>query len=153
VGSCVGQKGVRVQAIISELFGEKIDIIPFSASIEKYIAAALSPARVTGVEIIEDENRAVVSVPEDQQSLAIGREGQNARLANKLTKWKIDIKGTKGVFDTTEDTSSQSTENRDVVGVWDAAIEKVNKQLEDSAKTTEEKIQENTESEKTESTQ
>ncbi len=82
VGSCVGQKGVRVQSIISELFGEKIDIIPFAHSTEKFIASSLSPAKVIDVELFPDEKRAVVTVPEDQQSLAIGREGQNARLAN-----------------------------------------------------------------------
>lgn len=143
VGSCVGQKGVRVQAIISELYGEKIDIIPWSPQIEKYIAASLSPARVTAVEIVEEENKAIVSVPEDQQSLAIGKEGQNARLANKLTHWKIDIKGAKGIFDTDMDTT-QSTSTAGVVGVWDAAIEKVNK--EDNAKeVSEEKNEEETE--------
>lgn len=142
VGSCVGQKGVRVQAIISELFGEKIDIIPFSAQIEKFIAASLSPARVTEVVIDEEEHKATVSVPEDQQSLAIGKEGQNARLANKLTKWKIDIKGTKGIFDTAsgEDTPEAAPEKS--VGIWDAAIAKVAAiEKEDSE---EEKAQEET---------
>ncbi|OGC38879.1 transcription termination factor NusA, partial [candidate division WWE3 bacterium RBG_13_37_7] len=94
VGSCVGQKGVRVQSIIAELFGEKIDIIPFSQITEKFIASSLAPAKVTEVELFQEEKRAVVSVPSDQQSLANGKDGQNARLANKLTKWKIDIKGT-----------------------------------------------------------
>jgi len=94
----VGQKGVRVQSIISELFGEKIDIVPYSDNLEKFIASSLSPAKVTEVELNYKEKRAIVTVPEDQQSLAIGKEGQNARLANKLTKWKIDIKGVSGVF-------------------------------------------------------
>jgi N utilization substance protein A len=128
VGSCVGQKGVRVQSIISELFGEKIDIIPYSGQIEKFIAASLSPARVTEVVIDEKENKATVSVPEDQQSLAIGKEGQNARLANKLTKWKIDIKGAKGIFDIDGDSKNKEKGSSSVVGVWDAAIEAVNKQ-------------------------
>ncbi len=123
VGSCVGQKGVRVQSIISELYGEKIDVIPYSQSIEKFIAASLSPAKVTNVEIIEDENRAVVTVPEDQQSLAIGREGQNARLANKLTGWRIDVKGAKNIFDLSGKENANKSEG--VVGVWDAAIEKL----------------------------
>lgn len=138
VGSCVGQKGVRVQAIISELFGEKIDIIPFSGQIEKFIAASLSPARVTEVVIDEADKKAIVSVPEDQQSLAIGKEGQNARLANKLTKWKIDIKGTKGIF-ATESTSGQETQDQSVVGVWDAAIEAVNKKEQEETKNKAEK--------------
>lgn len=123
VGSCVGQKGVRVQSIISELYGEKIDVIPYSPQIEKFIAASLSPARVTNVEIVEDEKRAIVTVPEDQQSLAIGREGQNARLANKLTGWKIDVKGVKSIFDLSNTENTSKDEN--VVGVWDAAIEKL----------------------------
>jgi transcription termination/antitermination protein NusA len=128
VGSCVGQKGVRVQSIITELFGEKIDIIQYSAIAEKFIAAALQPAKVTEVELDRANNRAVVSVPEDQQSLAIGKEGQNARLANKLTKWKIDIKGTAGVFESTETAEekkeSKADSKKKVVGVWDAAIKK-----------------------------
>jgi transcription termination/antitermination protein NusA len=128
VGSCVGQKGVRVQSIITELFGEKIDIIQYSAIPEKFIASALAPAKVTDVELDKENNRAIVSVPEDQQSLAIGKEGQNARLANKLTKWKIDIKGTTGVFDLGKDRATEESEKKDakkkVVGVWDAAIKK-----------------------------
>lgn len=126
VGSCVGQKGVRVQSIISELFGEKIDIIPYSPMVEKFIAAALAPAKVTDVELDRENMRAIVSVPEDQQSLAIGKEGQNARLANKLTKWKIDIKGAAGVFETEAPVASakEKEDKKRVVGVWDAAIKK-----------------------------
>lgn len=127
VGSCVGQKGVRVQAIISEIFGEKIDIIPFSTSTEKFVAASLSPAKVTEVELDEENKRAIVSVPEDQQSLAIGKEGQNARLANKLTKWKIDIKGTANVF-SAEEKSDTDSKNA-VKGVWDEAIKIVNEEI------------------------
>jgi len=92
VGSCVGQKGVRVQAVINELNGEKIDIIQHSEDISKFIASALSPAEKIKVEIDEKRKTAVVSVPEDQLSLAIGRDGQNVRLAVKLTGFKIDIK-------------------------------------------------------------
>lgn len=124
VGSCVGQKGVRVQSIISELFGEKIDIIPYSNITERFIAASLSPAKVTDVELDEENKRAVVTVPEDQQSLAIGKEGQNARLANKLTRWKIDIKGSGGILlegpDVTEE--DHSKDKKSVVGVWDEDI-------------------------------
>jgi len=93
VGSCVGQKGVRVQAVINELNGEKIDIIQYSEDIVKFIAAALSPAEKIKVEVDEKKKTAVVTVPEDQLSLAIGRDGQNVRLAVKLTGYKIDIKG------------------------------------------------------------
>jgi N utilization substance protein A len=95
VGSCVGQKGVRVQAVINELNGEKIDIIQHSEDISKFIAAALSPAEKIKVEVDEKKKTAVVTVPEDQLSLAIGRDGQNVRLAVKLTGYKIDIKGEK----------------------------------------------------------
>ena len=92
VGSCVGQKGVRVQAVINELNGEKIDIIQYSEDIAKFITGALSPAENINVEIDEKFKTAVVSVPEDQLSLAIGKDGQNVRLAVKLTGYKIDIK-------------------------------------------------------------
>jgi N utilization substance protein A len=123
VGSCVGQKGVRVQSIIQELFGEKIDIIPFATSVEKFIAASLSPARVTEVEINEAEKTAVVSVPEDQLSLAIGKEGQNVRLAFKLTKWKIDIKGMKGIFDSVSGQEKPAKATSTFVkGIWDEEI-------------------------------
>ena len=91
IGSCVGQKGTRVQAIIDELGGEKIDIIEWSEDASKFISAALSPAKVLGVELFEDEMRAVVTVPHDQLSLAIGKRGQNVRLAAKLTGWKLDV--------------------------------------------------------------
>lgn len=128
VGSCVGQKGVRVQAIISELFGEKIDIIPYSEMADKFIASSLSPAKVIDVELNEEENRALVTVPEDQQSLAIGREGQNARLANKLTHWKIDIKGTTGVFGEGFEGSEEDGASKPKAGIWDAAIKAVEEQ-------------------------
>ncbi len=93
VGSCVGQKGVRVQTIIKELGTEKIDIVTFSSDTEKYIAQSLSPAAVVKVVLDIKTKTATISVPEDQLSLAIGKEGQNVRLAAKLTGWKIDIKG------------------------------------------------------------
>jgi len=93
VGACVGQRGMRVQQIVNELKGEKIDIIRWSNQPEEYIASALSPAKVISVSIVdENEKQAVVVVPDNQLSLAIGKEGQNARLAAKLTGWKIDIK-------------------------------------------------------------
>ena len=93
IGSCVGQKGTRVQTIIDALGGEKIDIIEWNENTEKFISAALSPAKVLKVELFEGEKRAVVTVPEDQLSLAIGKRGQNVRLAAKLTGWKIDVVG------------------------------------------------------------
>ncbi len=93
VGSCVGNKGARIKAIVDELRGERIDVIPWDKEPVVFVANALSPAKVNHVEIYEgDEKIARVTVPDDQLSLAIGREGQNARLAAKLTGWKIDIK-------------------------------------------------------------
>ncbi|OIO45757.1 MAG: hypothetical protein AUJ28_03725 [Parcubacteria group bacterium CG1_02_37_51] len=93
VGSCVGQRGTRVQTIINELNGEKIDIIEWDENLEKFISNALSPAKVLGIKLIEEERLARVKVASDQLSLAIGKDGQNVRLAAKLTEWKIDIKG------------------------------------------------------------
>ncbi|OJV98347.1 MAG: hypothetical protein BGO39_16360 [Chloroflexi bacterium 54-19] len=92
VGSCVGMRGVRIQNIVNELYGEKIDVLPWDADMAKYIANALSPAQVVKVELDEAEKSALVLVPQNQLSLAIGKEGQNARLAAKLTGWRIDIK-------------------------------------------------------------
>lgn len=93
VGACVGFKGARVKAIVDELNGEKIDIIVWDKDMHTFIANALSPSKVERVVIHEKEKTALVVVPDDQLSLAIGKEGQNARLAAKLTGWKIDIKG------------------------------------------------------------
>jgi len=92
VGACVGPKGMRVQTIVNELHGEKLDIIKWDSEPSKFVASSLSPAKVAAVEIWEDEKVARVIVPDYQLSLAIGKEGQNARLAAKLTGWKIDIK-------------------------------------------------------------
>lgn len=93
IGSCVGQRGTRIMAVINELGGEKIDVILWQEDPKKYIANALSPAKIVDV-AIEDKNTAAVSVFEDQLSLAIGRDGRNVRLASNLTGWKIDIKPT-----------------------------------------------------------
>ncbi|WP_416198000.1 MAG: Transcription termination/antitermination protein NusA [Sporanaerobacter sp.] len=92
VGACVGFKGSRVKAIVDELNGEKIDIVVWSKNIEEFIANSLSPSKVLRVEVNEKEKSALVVVPDYQLSLAIGKEGQNARLSAKLTNWKIDIK-------------------------------------------------------------
>ncbi len=92
VGACVGPKGTRVQAVVDELRGEKVDIVPWSPDPAQFVASALQPAKVVRVEIDEDTKTARVVVPDNQLSLAIGREGQNARLAAKLTGWRIDIK-------------------------------------------------------------
>ena len=96
IGSLVGQKGIRVQTVINELSGEKIDIIEWSDDVTKFIANALSPAKVSDVKILnQDRKHALVEVVEDQFSLAIGKRGQNVRLAAKLTGWKIDVRSPK----------------------------------------------------------
>jgi len=97
VGSLVGQKGTRVQTVINELNGEKIDIIEWNEDMTKFIANALSPAKILDVELSDKKREAIAIVPEDQLSLAIGQRGQNVRLAAKLTGWKIDIKSDKEV--------------------------------------------------------
>lgn len=96
VGSCVGQKGIRVTTVMSELNGEKIDIIPWNGDPATYISSALSPAHVLDIIVTEAEHKASVEVASDQLSLAIGKGGQNVRLAAKLTGWRIDIKGIEG---------------------------------------------------------
>ena len=99
VGACIGARGSRVSEIVDELGGEKIDIVEYSEEPEKFIAAALSPATVLSVETAEDGSRSCkVTVPDNQLSLAIGNKGQNARLAAKLTGWKIDIKPESGFY-------------------------------------------------------
>ena len=92
VGACVGMRGIRIQNIVNELYGEKIDIVAWHPDMSVFIANALSPAQVVSVELLDTEKTAQVIVPERQLSLAIGKEGQNARLAAKLTGWRIDIK-------------------------------------------------------------
>lgn len=91
VGACVGMRGSRVKNIVSELHGEKIDIVRYSSDIKEYIQAALSPAEISQMQIISDEQKVNIIVAEDQLSLAIGRYGQNVRLASKLTAWELDI--------------------------------------------------------------
>lgn len=113
IGSLVGQKGTRVQAVINELGGEKIDIIQWDENPGKFIANSLSPAKVIDTEVFEAERRAIVKVPEDQLSLAIGKKGQNVRLAAKLTGWKIDIisaKGEKVEIEGEEEEKTEATE-------------------------------------------
>lgn len=114
VGALVGQRGVRVSTVMSELRGEKIDIIEWSDEPVKFIEEALSPATILDIEINEEEMSAVVNVSEDQQSLAIGKGGQNVRLAAKLTGWRIDIQSAKGeelaVADAPEPTEAETAE-------------------------------------------
>ena len=111
IGACIGQKGARVNRIVAELGGEKIDIIEYSDEPEKYISAALSPATVTKVEIVDEEKKSCkATVPDGQLSLAIGNKGQNARLAAKLTGWKIDIRPQSGFYGEDEDDEEPAAE-------------------------------------------
>jgi N utilization substance protein A len=93
VGACVGMRGMRVQSIVQELRGEKIDIVEYSEDAETYIKNALSPAKISRIILNREEKQMTIIVAEDQMSLAIGKKGQNVRLAAKLVKWKVDIKG------------------------------------------------------------
>jgi transcription termination/antitermination protein NusA len=99
VGSCVGMRGIRIQNIVNELNGEKIDVVQWSGDPKEFIANALSPAQVVEVQLRDDEHAATVIVPDKQLSLAIGKEGQNVRLAAKLTGWRIDIKSASALLD------------------------------------------------------
>jgi len=99
VGACVGHRGVRVQAVVDELRGEKIDIVRWSDDVPRLLEGALAPARISEIRIDEDAKSAVVVVPDSQQSLAIGKEGQNVRLAARLTGWKIDIRSESQIHD------------------------------------------------------
>jgi len=132
VGSCVGQRGARVQTIIAELGGEKIDIIEWDENLEKFIENALSPAKVKHIKLDEKERIAKVEVKEDQLSLAIGKAGQNVRLAAKLTDWKIDIAGVEGLGDEEaeeggEDDGKKSKKKKevDVEEVKEESVEEV----------------------------
>ena len=99
VGACIGPKGTRVAHIVDELGGEKIDVVPYSEDPKEFIAQALSPAKVVGVEILDEEARTCrVTVPDHQLSLAIGNKGQNAKLAARLTGYKIDIRPESGFY-------------------------------------------------------
>ena len=109
IGSCVGQRGTRVQTIINELGGEKIDIIEWEEDVESFIIKSLAPAKILEVKLDEESKIAKALVKEDQYSLAIGKEGQNARLAAKLTGWKIDIISEGGVEKKTEEEEKQET--------------------------------------------
>ena len=130
VGSMVGQKGVRVQAVMGELGDEKIDIISYSDDPARFIAASLSPAKDIQVRLDEENKVATVTVPQSQLSLAIGKGGQNVRLAAKLTGWKIDILGAEEPEENKEDAQKEQAKE---------AIEQEVKEAEENAKTEEEK--------------
>ena len=122
VGACVGPRGSRVRMVVSELRGEKIDIIPWNNEPARFLAKALSPARVREV-LVDDENQqATVVVPDDQLSLAIGREGQNARLAARLTGWRVEIKGETEFAEEEAEIAFSGGETDDVLGGRCAAV-------------------------------
>ena len=149
VGSLVGQRGVRVSTVMSELSGEKIDIIEWSEDTNDFIEDALSPAKVMRVEIEADTRRALVEVSEDQQSLAIGKGGQNVRLAAKLTGWKIDIRSIKGDNIATADEEGVTLEEVEAPAKLEPVILKeetiLEGRTEEGTKTGEEKVDENKE--------
>jgi N utilization substance protein A len=126
VGACVGLRGIRIQNVVSELHGEKIDVVEYAEGITTYIANSLSPAQVDAVIIDEEEKSAIVVVPDRALSLAIGREGQNARLAAKLTDWRIDIKSASEHAEPAEpkaETPPVATEITEAVSEIVAAVE------------------------------
>jgi len=115
VGSCVGQKGIRIQTIIAECGGEKIDIIRYSKNPQEFITNALSPAKISSIEINEKEKTALIKIKQDQLSLAIGKSGQNVRLAARLTGWKINIKEYVEKGEEKIETKKKNTEEKKVV--------------------------------------
>lgn len=124
VGACIGTRGARVNSIVDELGGEKIDIIEYSDEPEKYISAALSPASVVKVEITDEENKSCkVTVPDGQLSLAIGNKGQNARLAARLTGWRIDIRPESGFFGEDDDDENDELTAEENNGTVEAALD------------------------------
>jgi N utilization substance protein A len=137
VGSCVGQRGVRIQTIISELGGEKVDIIEYSDDPAKFISNALAPAKITSIDIDEKNKKAIVKVAEDKLSLAIGKNGQNVRLAARLTGWKIDIfaQGEDAPVMESEDMEDNNLQEEDI------KVEKI-KPEDDSEKISPEEIKE-----------
>jgi len=122
VGACVGLRGIRIQNVVNELLGEKIDVIEWDEDPVKFISNSLSPAVADRVDLNEEEESATVLVPDRQLSLAIGREGQNARLAAKLTNWRIDIQGTSVVVEEEEPETPEVAESTDAVATADAAV-------------------------------
>ena len=123
IGACIGQRGARVNSIVAELGGEKIDIIEYSDDPKKYISAALSPAQVIKVEITDEEKRSCrATVPDGQLSLAIGNKGQNARLAARLTGWRIDIRPESGFYgeDEEEEKPAETAENAEAKEIVEA---------------------------------
>lgn len=138
IGACVGQRGVRVSAITDELSGEKIDVIEWSDDARRFIATALSPAKALSIELNEEDKKATVTVSAQEQSLAIGKGGQNVRLAAKLTGWKIDI-----ISDgaTIAEATEEGVVTEDAPIVNEALVEEVDAVIEDLTVTEEETVE------------
>lgn len=146
VGSCVGQKGARVQTVINELGGEKIDIIEWNENDKVFITHALSPAEISSIELNEEDKTAVVRVDDEQLSLAIGRSGQNARLAAKLTGWKIDILSTNE--ETNKQKEAEKKEKEEAIKNEDEATEDKEEDVKEDKKTTKKEDKKEKDSEK-----
>jgi len=138
IGSCVGQRGSRIQTIIRELGGEKIDIIEFSEDSETYIANALAPAKTEQVRLVPEQRQAYITVKDDQLSLAIGKDGQNVRLAAHLTGWNIDIAGDGSSATTATTEENETTEE------GDRTTESTEENTEEAAEETSEEINKET---------
>jgi len=150
VGSCVGQKGIRIQNIINELNGEKIDVIEWNEDPSIFISTALLPAKVLAVDIHEDEKFAQVIVADDQLSLAIGKGGQNAKLAARLTNWKIDIKSESQFRKMLEDQANAENSEEDSSEANDAAEDNENTEEDEEVSKIENTETENKETEENE---
>lgn len=136
VGACIGTRGARVAKIVEELGGEKIDIVEYKENPEEFIAAALSPATVIKVEVIDEENRLCkVTVPDSQLSLAIGNKGQNARLAARLTGWKVDIRPESGFYGEDDDNSGEQLIASDDSAADIDEVMDINEAFEEDAET------------------
>ena len=156
IGACVGQRGIRVERVVDELHGEKIDIINYSDDPVEFIANALSPAKVVMIYLYEDEKVASVVVPDNQLSLAIGRQGQNARLAAKLTGWKIDIKSQSQIMEEemNKEDSDEDAEDDFVTEDFDAELDtETSDDIEDTEESEDDMEDIDTEDEATEAEQ
>ncbi|MDP2709015.1 MAG: transcription termination factor NusA [bacterium] len=148
IGSCVGQRGSRIQTIISELGGEKIDIIEYDEDLAKFIGQALAPAKILSVELNNEEKKAVVKVAEDQLSLAIGREGQNVRLAARLTGHKLDIIGERAKVENVKIEETEKTETEGEIKAEEKIEEAVQPEREAEKPEAEKKPKKKTEKKK-----
>ncbi len=144
VGACVGMKGSRVQAVVNELSGERIDIVPWSEDVPAFVSRALSPAKISSVRVYSDDRNVLVVVEEDQLSLAIGKDGQNVRLASKLSGWQIDLTTTRDLEQRERLQEHLTMSIEEMVGVTDRIAEKLKaagiSTVQKFAKTSEEDI-------------